>query len=636
MKKGFRRVREEEEEEDFSKADDAYEKEGDDVRWVPVRERQRKHLRQRVNEEQGYDETAVKEVKQAVLKKRSLLDANIEAQMKTGKSVDEVLAGAESRAAADKREYEQEDFMHDVSDYKPLVSVAERAVGVNQEDRKVETGWKPPSYVSNYGEEEANGLRKVWHILVQGERIPFPLTSFKAMRLPKEILARLEKRGIVTPTPIQMQGIPTALSGRDMIGIAFTGSGKTLVFVLPLIMRALAEDKRLPLMMGEGPIGLVLCPSRELAKQTATVMSDYMDCLIHPDDTVKEKHDWPELHMACCIGGESFKLQSMSIRRRGGVHAIVATPGRVLDMLRKQVINLHLCQYLVLDEADVLIDMGFEENVRTIMDHCGSTHRQTLLFSATMPMKIQQFARSALVDPIEVNVGRAGAANLDVIQEVEYVKEDAKMTYLLECLQKTPPPVLIFCENKSDVEDIHEYLLLKGVDAAAIHGGKDQEERALAVEGFKTGAKDVLVATDVAGKGLDFPDIRHVINYDMPNEIDAYVHRIGRTGRRGHTGVATTFINRGCQDAVLRDLRQLLIEAHQRVPAILDSLAPPDSTENIQLAKGRTPFVPGEACPYCGGLGHKLENCPKLLADRRAKHRVARDMGGNTRGGDDY
>ncbi|VDP34061.1 unnamed protein product [Soboliphyme baturini] len=159
--------------------------------------------------------------------------------------------------------------------------------------------------------------------------------------------------------------------------------------------------------------------------------------------------------------------------------------------------------------------------------------RQTLLFSATMPRKIQNFAKSALVWPVVLNVGRAGAANMNVRQEVEYVRQEEKVVHILDCLQKTAPPVLIFAEKKDDVDKIHEYLLLKGVEAVAIHGSK-------------AGLKDVLVATDVASKGLDFPDIQHVINFDMPDDIENYVHRIGRTGRHKKNGVATTFVNRSC------------------------------------------------------------------------------------------
>lgn len=262
---------------------------------------------------------------------------------------------------------------------------------------------------------------------------------------------------------------------------------------------------------------------------------------------------------------------------------------------------------MTLDEADRLVDLGFEDDIREVFDHF-KAQRQTLLFSATMPKKIQMFAKSALVKPVTVNVGRAGAANLDVIQEVEYVKQEAKIVYLLECLQKTPPPVLIFCENKADVDDIHEYLLLKGVEAVAIHGGKDQEDREYAISSFKSGKKDVLVATDVASKGLDFPDIQHVINYDMPAEIENYVHRIGRTGRCGKTGIATTFINKNQTETTLLDLKHLLQEAKQRIPPVLAELNDPmeEDEEAITNASG----VKG--CVYCGGLGHRIKDCPKL------------------------
>ncbi|XP_032952379.1 probable ATP-dependent RNA helicase DDX41 isoform X2 [Rhinolophus ferrumequinum] len=288
-----------------------------------------------------------------------------------------------------------------------------------------------------------------------------------------------------------------------------------------------------------------------------------------------------------------------------GVHMMVATPGRLMDLLQKKMVSLDICRYLALDEADRMIDMGFEGDIRTIFSYFKG-QRQTLLFSATMPKKIQNFAKSALVKPVTINVGRAGAASLDVIQEVEYVKEEAKMVYLLECLQKTPPPVLIFAEKKADVDAIHEYLLLKGVEAVAIHGGKDQEERTKAIEAFREGKKDVLVATDVASKGLDFPAIQHVINYDMPEEIENYVHRIGRTGRSGNTGIATTFINKACDESVLMDLKALLLEAKQKVPPVLQVLHCGDeSMLDIGGERG---------CAFCGGLGHRITDCPKLEA----------------------
>jgi ATP-dependent RNA helicase DDX41 len=267
------------------------------------------------------------------------------------------------------------------------------------------------------------------------------------MKFPRPIIESLRDKGIKKPTPIQIQGLPVILSGRDMIGLAFTGSGKTLVFSLPLIMLALEEEKKMPITSGEGPFGIIVCPSRELAKQTHSVISRICDYLARAGN--------PQLRTLLCIGGVPFKEQADLVRR--GIHMIVATPGRLLDFLKKKKFTLNLCKYLALDEADRLVDMGFEEDLSGVVDFF-TNQRQTLLFSATMPKKIQDFAKKALVQPVVVNVGRAGAANLDVIQEVEYVKQEAKIVYLLECLQKTPPPVLIFCESKTDVDDIHEYV----------------------------------------------------------------------------------------------------------------------------------------------------------------------------------
>ncbi|KAI0213290.1 putative ATP-dependent RNA helicase DDX41, partial [Lamellibrachia satsuma] len=334
---------------------------------------------------------------------------------------------------------------------------------------------------------------------------------------------------------------------------------------------------------------------RELARQTKDIITNYCQAL--------ESDGFPSLRTVLCIGGTALKDQLDIIK--SGIHIMVATPGRLMDMLNKKIINLDVCRYLCLDEADRMIDMGFEDDVRTIFSFF-KAQRQTLLFSATMPKKIQNFARSALVKPITVNVGRAGAASLDVIQDVECIKQEAKVIHLLNVLQKSPPPVLIFAQKKSDVDAMHEYLLLKGVEAVSIHGGKDQEERSIAVDQFRKGEKDVLVATDIASKGLDFPNVQHVINYDMPEDIENYVHRIGRTGRCGKTGRATTFVNKSCDESILLDLKHLLIEAKQNVPPFLAELEA-DSEKYLDIG--------GEVgCLYCGGLGHRITDCPKLEA----------------------
>ncbi|XP_035387628.1 probable ATP-dependent RNA helicase DDX41 [Electrophorus electricus] len=503
-------------------------------------------------------------------------------------------AEARKESAKEKQLKEEEKILESVAEGRALMSVKEMAKGITYED-SIKTSWRAPRYILNMPSARHDRVRKKYHILVEGDRIPPPIKRFREMKFPQAILKGLKKKGIVHPTPIQIQGIPTILSGRDMIGIAFTGSGKTLVFTLPIIMFCLEQEKRLPFCKREGPYGLIICPSRELARQTHGIIEYYCKLL--------EDEGAPQLRTALCIGGMSVKEQMEVVKH--GVHMMVATPGRLMDLLNKKMVSLDICRYLALDEADRMIDMGFEEDIRTIFSYFKG-QRQTLLFSATMPKKIQNFAKSALVKPITINVGRAGAASLDVIQEVEYVKEEAKMVYLLECLQKTSPPVLIFAEKKADVDAIHEYLLLKGVEAVAIHGGKDQEERTKAIEAFKEGKKDVLVATDVASKGLDFPAIQHVVNYDMPEEIENYVHRIGRTGRSGKTGIATTFINKGCEESVLMDLKALLIEAKQKVPPVLQVLQTGDEAM-LDIGGER-------GCAFCGGLGHRITDCPKLEA----------------------
>ncbi|KAG8179326.1 hypothetical protein JTE90_011590 [Oedothorax gibbosus] len=515
----------------------------------------------------------------------SLLDQHNELKKK---------AEARKESALEKQLKEEEKILESVAEKRALMGVAELARGI-QYQQPIKTGWKPPRYILAMTEKRHERVRKKYRILVEGEDIIPPIKTFREMKFPKGIIKGLKKKGITKPTPIQMQGLPAVLSGRDMIGIAFTGSGKTLVFVLPIIMFSMEQEVKLPFIQEEGPYGLIICPSRELAKQTYEILCYYGQCLT--------KEGFPSLRCCLCIGGTPVRDQLDIIKK--GVHLMVATPGRLMDMLDKKMVNLKVCRYLCLDEADRMIDMGFEEDVRTIFSYFKG-QRQTLLFSATMPKKIQNFARSALVKPVTVNVGRAGAASADVIQEVEYVKQEAKIVHLLDTLTKTPPPVLIFAEKKQDVDAIHEYLLLKNVEAVAIHGGKDQEERSRAVEAFRKGEKDVLVATDVASKGLDFENIQHVINYDMPEDIENYVHRIGRTGRSGKKGIATTFINKACDESVLLDMKHLLMEAKQKVPPFLAALQS-ENEKYLDLGDER-------GCSYCGGLGHRITDCPKLEA----------------------
>eukprot|EP00038_Savillea_parva_P025381 m.47373 g.47373 ORF g.47373 m.47373 type:complete len:605 (-) comp6882_c1_seq1:1329-3143(-) len=485
---------------------------------------------------------------------------------------------------------EEQEIMARIRADKALKSVQELAKGIAYTE-PMHTSWTCPRAIEALGPKAHEALRKKFHIIVEGKDCPPPIPTFAHMKVHPAIVDMLAKKGITQPTPIQMQALPLLFTGRDMVGVAYTGSGKTLTFSLPIIMFALEQQKKMPFMKNEGPYGVIMCPARELARQTYDAVEEMANCLAQAGE--------PPINVVLVMG--QVDVNSM-MRGKIGTHIVVATPGRLKDMLKRRRLTLEVCRYFALDEADRMIDLQGEEDVREIVSYFKG-QRQMVLFSATMPVKIKDFAHSALVNPITVNVGRAGAANLDVIQEVEYVKQEAKVMYLLECLQKTPPPVLIFSQKKGDVDDMHEYLLLKGVEAVAIHGGKTQEERDFAIKSFKDGRKDVLVATDVAGKGLDFANIQHVINFDMPDELEDYVHRIGRTGRCGKTGVATTFINKMVPQITLLDLKHLLMEAKQPVPPFLSAYTA-DFEKDLEI--GGT-----KGCLYCGGLGHRLAQCPK-------------------------
>ena len=511
------------------------------------------------------------------------------------------IAEEKKESLVEKQKKEEAEILARIAETTALKGVAELASGVTYTE-SIKTSWTPPRYIQSLTMARHRRVWKKYCIEVDGDNPPPPLKTFEDMKLNSSVLRGLRDKNISKPSPIQMQGIPTVLSGRDLIGIAYTGSGKTLVYVLPLIMFCLEQEARLPFTSGEGPYGLIVCPSRELAKQICETIEHFTQGLKH--------QGFPSLRTCLAIGGMNSS-DAMDVIRRG-CHMMVATPGRLMDMLNKKMVKLDVCRYFCMDEADRMIDLGFEEDVRTIFSYF-SAQRQTLLFSATMPKKIQNFARSGMVKPITINVGRAGAASMNIVQEVEFVQPEARIVYILDCLRKTAPPVLIFAEKKADVDTIHEYLLLKGCLAVAIHGGKDMEERLRAVAEFKACKKDILVATDVASKGLDFPDIQHVINFDMPEDIENYVHRIGRTGRGKKTGMATTMINNKVDAAVLADLKHLLLEAKQKLPPFLAGL----ETEHDQFAGNSE--IGDQGCSYCGGLGHRITACPKLEAVQNKK-----------------
>ena len=451
-----RRSQAEEEEDELARF--MREAEEDEKTYVPVAGRRKSTLVDNDNGEKGKEDNSL--LRQATELRSKLLASDEDGIKRMKQEYEESLLLREAERAA----------AH------ALQSNQEIATGVRYTE-SLSTSWSAPRYILAASEERHEEVRKRRRILVEGEDCPAPIETFREMKFPVVLLRALESKGIVAPTPIQIQAMPALLSGRDVIGIAFTGSGKTLTFTLPMIMFALEEEMNMPLVAGEGPIGLILCPSRELARQTFEIVEYLCQAL--------KDGGYPDLRSSLIVGGEDKRSQVMTAQNFG-VHCIVATPGRMNDLLDQGRLRLDICKYLVLDEGDRMLDLGFDEEVHRIINRF-KRQRQTVLFSATMPQKFRDFARHTLTRPLVVNVGRAGAANLDVVQEVEYVKKEARVVQLLRCLQKTASPVIIFCERKGDVDEIHEYLLLKGVEAVSIHGGKDQEERNEAIRLYKEG-----------------------------------------------------------------------------------------------------------------------------------------------------
>eukprot|EP00392_Amoebophrya_sp_AT5.2_P007550 g7565.t1 len=601
--------------------------------YVPVKERRKQRnlelnkLRRKaevIDDEDQAEKTELEKRLKKILESRGGQQQSLLAQSAAIREKDD--ANAEDREVQARKQIAEEEqkIMAQLQYQTPLVSAKENAKGVKYEQSMPSIGnWRPMAKHRKMSAAEKEKIREAFLFEAAGVDLPPPIKKFDHMRFPAGILKALKAKDIARPTQIQMQGIPAALMGRDLIGIAFTGSGKTMVFLLPLIMKAIEVELKKPITDNEGPFGLMLAPSRELAVQTEENLQFLLQHL-HADTSCELVRRRRRVKSCLLMGGMPMGAQLNQLRR--GVHLAIATPGRLNGLLTTNKMHLKQCVLLAMDEADRMVDATFEEEVRITLDYFQG-QRQTLLFSATMPRKIQQFAASMLTDPVIVNVGRAGSANLDIIQEVEYVKQEDKHKMVLQCLKKTSPPVLVFCDSKGDVDDVQEYLLLKGVEACSIHGGMDQNERLASVNDFKSGKQHVLIGTDVASKGLDFPHIQHVINYDMPKEIENYIHRIGRTGRRGRSGVATTFINKlQCADGILLDLKAVLEESKQFIHPVLQKIVPPPGHEVAEIGGVK-------GCIYCGGLGHRVAACPKLESAQRETTRADVLITGSRHGG---
>ena len=371
------------------------------------------------------------------------------------------------------------------------------------------------------------------------------MTTFAELGLSPKLLKALEKTTLQTPTPIQAQAIPHIMAGRDLMGLAQTGTGKTAAFGLPLLHRILD--------LGHPPApknvrALILAPTRELVAQIAEHL------------TVFTKGTAVKVTMV--VGGASLNKQAERLAR--GSDVLVATPGRLIDLLERGNVTLAACSYLVLDEADHMLDMGFIHALRKIAKHI-PLKRQTLLFSATMPKDIEELAGTYLRDPIRVQVAPPGKPIEKIVQGVHYIPNGDKARLLEEYLKKhVGQQALVFGRTKHGSEKLMKLLVTWGFKAGSIHGNKSQGQRDRTLGEFREGALDVLVATDVAARGIDSPGVRHVYNFDMPNVPENYVHRIGRTARAGAEGTAVAF----CAPAEMGELQAVEKLLKTRIPVL--------------------------------------------------------------------
>lgn len=380
-----------------------------------------------------------------------------------------------------------------------------------------------------------------------------------------QILARLHFK---TPTPIQAQSIPIAIEGKDLMGIAQTGTGKTLAFGIPLIQHVLHKTG----------LGLVVVPTRELALQI--------------DETLRKIGASLNLRTAAIIGGESISRQIHDLRR--SPHIVIGTPGRILDHLAQRTLSLQKVSMLILDEADRMLDMGFAPQLKRIISHLPH-ERQTMIFSATMPEQIIGIARAYLKLPIRVEIARSGTTVKEVTQELFFVQQEEKPRLLEKVLQEYRGSVLVFSRTKHGARKIAALVRALGHSSAEIHGNRSLGQRKEALGGFKTGKYRVLVATDIAARGIDVTNIELVLNYDLPENAEDYVHRIGRTARAGVSGHALSFA-RPNQRGDVRAIEQLIRKV---LPVSKVPVLPPAMPFKFKVERPERKFVPrGRKTPF--------------------------------------
>uniref|UniRef100_A0A182N220 RNA helicase n=1 Tax=Anopheles dirus TaxID=7168 RepID=A0A182N220_9DIPT len=417
--------------------------------------------------------------------------------------------------------------------------------------------FQPASSVLNRSRAEVNQYLDKNEITVYGKNVPAPILHFHESGFPQYMLEEFQRQAFKEPTFIQAVGWSIAMSGRDMVGIAKTGSGKTLAYILPALVHISNQPR---IVRGDGPIALVLAPTRELAQQIKQVCDDFGRRM--------------GIYNTCVFGGASKYPQENDLRR--GVEIVIATPGRLIDFLERETTNLRRCTYLVLDEADRMLDMGFEPQIRKIISQI-RPDRQVLMWSATWPKEIRKLAEEFLRDYIQINIGSLNlAANENILQIIdcceEYEKENRLFKLLEQISSQNDGKTIIFVETKRKVDKIVNVIRRQGWRADGIHGDKSQKDRDYVLNTFRRSNNGILVATDVASRGLDVDDVKFVINFDFPNNTEDYVHRIGRTGRSTNKGTSYTFFT-PANSSKATDLISVLQDANQYINPELQEYA---------------------------------------------------------------
>ena len=424
-------------------------------------------------------------------------------------------------------------------------------------------------------EREWRIFKEDYNISTKGGSIPNPIRSWAESGLPKRLLDVVAMVGYTDPSPIQRAAIPIALQSRDLIGVAVTGSGKTAAFLLPLLVYISELPALTEMTKNDGPYAIVLAPTRELAQQIEIEAIKFASPLGFTGVSI--------------VGGHSLEEQAYALR--DGAEIVIATPGRLVDCIERRVLVLGQCCYVIMDEADRMIDLGFEEPVNKILDalpvanekpdseeaedaalmseHLGGKdrYRQTMMYTATMPAAVERIARKYLRRPAIVTIGNVGEAVETVEQRVELISgEDKRKKRLSEILlsREFAPPIIVFVNIKRNCDAVARDIKHLGLSAVTLHGSKTQEQREAALSSVRNGHTDVLVATDLAGRGIDVQDVSLVINFNMANSIESYTHRIGRTGRAGKSGVAITFI--GNEDTDVMFVFSLFHPYHEGFP----------------------------------------------------------------------